>query len=615
MNTDIETIYKQAKEDYYNSGDSKLTDAEFDFLEEKLHIEKKNVGTEINNVHGTKVQHPTPVLSLSKISIMKNQDDEFQKIINWVQAKTNNKTIKLEFTPKYDGNSVNIIYEEGILKNIATRGNGKIGLDITKRLACKVPSTIPEKSIVEYRAEVIMKDSIFNSKYANSFKNSRNMIAGVLHRLDSDNDTEIINDIDVLIFEKRVDLDTWEFVFCEDKVSKRIIIDSNFLTLERIKEIFFEFQDYRNSKEYQLDGIVLKINDIEIRNSLGDNGHHPNWAMAIKFPPTEICTTVQNVSWSVGKTGDIIPLILLEPVLLEGATITKCTGHNFKYIKDNNIVPGSMVTISKRGDIIPQIEKVIWSDPNSYVKYPSHCPSCGHEIENDGIRLHCSNPECDDMLFRTLQGSISGLSIDQLGGSTIKKMFDKGIRRLHEIFFIDDLNTFLGEDHANHKKVNDEIKKIKSLPITTLIKDFGINNIGDSSATHIALKYMGIDISKEKGVRWGLINLFDDEKKKELENIIYILKNIGIEVTLPIIEKIDADAIKYEMTGSPKPYFTKKEEVTEFTKKLGWIHTDLKAGTTYLLTDSKESTSSKMKKAEKLNIKIVTYEELINGNY
>ena len=347
-------LYKKAKEAYY-SGEPIMSDEEFDILEQELR-DSGELEEQVGAVDkDAKFKHPSPMLSLSKYQADKTTGAApTEQVRQWI-ASTSTKQ-PLEVTCKYDGNSGNAVYKNGKLWKVLSRGDGKNGRDITDKVRHLVPERLDiNADIVEVRGEVIMKTSTFKEKYEGKFANPRNLVAGILGR----DDNAMIEDLCFIAYDMKVDGEYKPIAYINEqgfnKESKPFY--TNFNLGDDFDSLFKEMVKVRESSEFPLDGFVLKT-VVEDRERLGENDHDPNWGKAIKFKPTGVITRVKNIEWSMGKTGEFTPIALLEPVDLDGSTVSRACLYNAGYVVDYKIKLGTKVRIVKSGDIIPQIVEV-----------------------------------------------------------------------------------------------------------------------------------------------------------------------------------------------------------------------------------------------------------------
>lgn len=616
MKEDLEKIYLEAKDAYY-SGNPIMTDEEFDELELKL----ENLGSDVINIVGTtdrslKFAHLSPMLSLSKAQASLNGIPP--DITNWFKKFPNEKLF--EATPKYDGNAVNLIYKNGELSIAITRGNKFLGRDVTNKLKHIIPNKISHSSTVEIRGEVVIPVTIFDEKYSNA-KNPRNFVAGILNR--DEINPEIIKDLDFVAVEVRFHSES-EYTYppntnkwFEEQGFNLKNLSYTYFNQETFQEIYRKYEQYRmHVSPYQLDGFVIKTLETN-RKKYGETEHHPNWAIAIKFPPQKATAIVEGLTWDIGTTGNITPIVNFKPVKLDGSVISNASGYNLGFLLKMKVYPGSEVIIAKAGDIIPQIRSIVKEGDESKFSYPVICPACGTETKVDGVHLFCPNNDCSGKIFKKVLSGIRSLGIMKFGTATVKSIYDSGYTSVLDIF---DQEKFTKENLISTGNFKDgkaldnlfiELYKIKSLPYYKVILSLGFDGIGETAAKQLAKKLNNQEYTFFGLEREALLGFEIGEWKYELiQKFISILnkRNISIE-----IEHIINGSIGCEFTGSPKEAgFKTKSDLLDFISKYGYVHESLKTAK-LLLTDSLDSTSSKMETARKNGIEIMTYEKFVNS--
>jgi DNA ligase (NAD+) len=605
---DLEQQYMAAKEAYY-SGTPILTDDEFDRLEADL----LSLGSDVPYIVGAddrkaKYSHPSPMLSLAKYQASLDGNPPTESAVAWMNKFGSNS---FEYTPKYDGNAANAIYVDGSLSQVLTRGNGNKGRDITDKVKHNLPETIDLSGTVEVRGEVVIRIATFNSKYA-SFKNPRNYVAGVLNR--DENPTEVIQDLDFIPLEVRQHKDG-EIIYVTPRVpgfkhTAHIFYGgaSNF------EAAYKDMVDYRKTSEYQLDGFVIKAPE-GLRPVWGENSHDPNWAVAIKFPPKEAVTTIKSISWQYGKTGAVTPVAVMEPVDLDGSTVSRAALFNYTYLKNMGAYPGAQVAIAKSGDIIPQILRVISPGNVTEFEHPSHC-KCGSELVKTGVHLMCENESCYLLEWHKFYQGVAWLDLDGVGGSMIKQLFSVGYRSGLELLNPNKFNKEIliskgfkdGKILAN---MLEQLARIKEITPKEILMILASRNMGRTTATQIGNYISGVDYSFH-GLEKAVVNGYEPGQPKRIayENAVAEISKY-IKVVLP--EAISKESISFEMTGSPKGAgFKTKQEFIESAKAKGYHHTGLKDAKV-LFTDDLNSTSSKMAEARKKGIRIISYSVINEG--
>ena len=620
-----EQLYLKASDSYY-TGNTIMTDAEYDELEQFL-IDNNSkvvskVGTKKNG--GRKFKHPSRMLSLKKI---KSQDNinlpykEFQRWLNKIGTEN------IEFTPKYDGNSANIIYKNGELWKVLSRGDGITGIDITEKFKYLTPKEIQINDfIIEIRGEVLIKKKIFLEKYS-EFKNPRNFVAGVLNSKTIDEN--IIKDLNfipvdvryiidnIIIYRQNVGIaDTKIF----ENYSKLYSINVDTINENNFNFIFNKMLNYRNNEsEYQLDGFVAKVVDSDLRKKLGENDHDPEWALAIKYAPVETSTYIKNIEWCIGKTGEFTPVGILVGVSLDGSVVSRVSLNNYRYIVDNKTTPGAKITLIKAGDIIPQISGILEESKELIDKYiPKACPHCNTKLEIiDGIHLVCPNEDCSGKNFYKFLYGVEQLKFDFFGEKIIEKIFYNGITNVFDLFDKKKFNKkFLIDcglpDGKNIKRLLEQRDEKKSIELREIIVAMAITGIGKRASVEIAKMVSGLDYSDFNFQKEFFIMFKSGtEIRNKLNSIIDNLNKNEVNIMKPEQEKTNGETKTFECTGSPKPYFATKEEFFNFAKDKDFSHISLIKGTDYLITDDYDSTSSKMVKAKKLGIEILSYEDFL----
>jgi len=612
--TKLESQYLKAKIEYYE-GHPIMTDSEFDSLEQIL----IKAGSKVHEQVGSKrkdfdFEHPTKMLSLSKIQTEKD-NYMFNEFYSWYEkraSKIPNIGI-LYASPKFDGSAINIIYRDGKLENILTRGDGIAGKNLTKRLKPYVPNTVDAKGIVQVRCEVVIDTNIFEKKYAAEFANARNFVAGVLGKDDYDKDKVADLTLIPLHFITNGKQQTLADFILYARISETEYPDfcKNWNTSFEVKnyvDTIKEFEKARKTLNFQLDGVVLSFN-AEVRKDLGENDHDPEWALAIKFVPEGAVTTVKGIEWNIGKRGQFTPVVLLEPVQLAGTTVKRASGYNAGFLLDNGIGPGAVVAVEKAGDIIPELVNII-SESSGDAGIPIDCPDCWSLLDFDGIHLTCSNKECPGRLAKILAHGSGVLDLKGIGSERLKP-FAKDFENIYEVWiYVVNHSNELGEYGLEpgtrlHEIFVDAFKNIKSIPYEKIIQILGYENVGRKISQQLAREHAGLDFSYAslehalvEKVRSPGIESFIKHAVKEIEEL-------GTVVDRPEPPKNNAFGVV--LTGSPKGFgfATKKEFLVKYPNLFECSMSD--ATCKYLITDDLSSTSGKMKQAEKKGIEIKTY--------
>lgn len=600
-----EQLYLSAKESYY-TGTPILTDDEFDQLEAEL----LSAGSQVPHIVGSddrraKYAHPSPMLSLAKYQTLANGSPPTTSAVLWM---TKFGATSFEITPKYDGNAANVIYTNGILSQILSRGNGTKGRDIADKIRHSVPQKIDLEGTVEIRGEVVIRISTFNAKYAH-FKNPRNYVAGVLNR--DDNSPSVIADLDFIPLEVRQHTqDTTQYIqpLIPGFSHKAHIF---YTGPQSFESAYADMAKYRKTCDYQLDGFVIKAPE-GLRPIWGENGHDPNWAVAIKFAPVEAVTIIKSISWHYGKYGAVTPVAVMEAVDLDGSTVSRAALFNYKYLKGLGAYPGAKVVIAKSGDIIPQILRVLQTGSESQLDAPTHC-KCGTKLIISGVNLLCTNENCSMLEWHRFMQGVGWLNLDGVGGAMVKQLFSAGYRSGLELLNPTKFNKeiLLSKGFKNGKilaNMLEQIGRITEITPKKILMILASKNMGRTTATQIGNYLSGVDYSYH-GLEKAVVSGYEPGTPKRIayESAVAEISPY-IKVVLP--EKISEEIIRCEVTGSPKAVgYKTKEEFLAYAKSKGYVRTGLKDAQV-LFTDDVHSTSSKMLVARKRGIAIMLYTDI-----
>lgn len=635
----LETKYLEYKSQYY-IGTSKVSDAEFDYIEKIL---KENNSSVVSQV-GYKIKdfdwpHYSKMTSLSKIQTEKDDNKKIE-FNNWVGARVMRldpipriQRLWFETSPKFDGNAVSATYINSELSSVLTRGDGKYGKNIHNKLKNIIPAHIYKNKpveLIEIRFEAVIALDIFNKKYADKFANARNFIAGYLGSDDVNED--IAQHIDLLPVKVIINGEVMDLCNCITEFNKDYSeSEPKFIDPKEYVKLF-EFTDYdelydyyvkfRETYKYQLDGIVISFANTEFRHQLGENDHDPEWSVAIKFVPEEAVTTVTGIEWNVGKTGELAPVVLLEPVDLAGTIVKRASVYNLGYVKDNHLGIGSIVTLVKSGDIIPLVLNVIHSCGE--LQIPDVCPKCHQPLEVDDIHLMCVNEQCIGKNAKNLAYGIHVLDIKRVGPASIAPFADDFSNMTDLLLWIQ--QNLKNENYLPFIKYGFDIEsrsfeifvegfsQLTSIDSNKLIQCMGVQEVGKSLSKELA-KYYVDQPAEFKGFTKILVSeMCSLTAKNNYKNYVKLFnETTNCKVIEYKPQVVSSDSIYIEMTGSPKEfgYKTKDEFIKTFNGKV--ISSALnKPECQYLVTDDLNSTSSKMKTAAKKGIKIVTYSQLAN---
>ncbi len=655
----IEDLRKQTEyyaKKYYDEDKPEISDFEYDMLIVELrNLEKEypefsskesltqKVGGHVKEGF-KKVEHVVPLQSLQDVFDIE-EVKEFDKRVTKI-AKENDIDLKYVVETKIDGLSAALEYKDGILVRGATRGNGLVGEDVTENLKTikTIPQTLKDKIDIIVRGEVFISKEDFEnlnkSREENEeelFANSRNAAAGSLRQLDS-NITKT-RPLDIYIFNvQKIDGKTFNSHFEELNYLEDLGFNVNPVRIycKNINEVLKAIDKIGQDREkltFGIDGAVVKVDDLALREVLGTTSKVPKWAVAYKYPPETKETIVKDIICNVGRTGVITPMAILEPVKVAGSTISKTTLHNEDFIKEKDIKIGDIVVIQKAGDVIPEIVKVIKEKRTGKEKefnIPRICPVCGATAvrEEGEAAVRCTGVECPAKLYRNLVHFVSreAMDIDGLGENIIAQLLDNNL-----IENIADIYTLKFEDIASLKKngtkfaqnLIDAINKSKENDLYRLITALGIRHVGIKAAKTLAKKYKNIDnlanasfesLSMIEDIGEVVANsikeFFEQEQTIDLINR---LKMSGVNTSVIEDGNLDNrfDGKTFVLTGTLEKYT--REEAGDIIEKFGGkISSSVSKKTDFVLAG--EEAGSKLTKAEALGVKIINeneFEEMI----
>ena len=522
---------------YYNQAAPEISDTEFDSLWSELkRLDPHNPQLEMvgsDSIPGSeKVIHLFPMRSLDKATTIK-------EIHHFVSETTANGR-QFVCQPKLDGSALSIEYRRGRLVRAATRGNGTRGEDVTAnaRRISNVPESINWEGDCHIRGEVIMPLSTFYEKYSSIAPNPRNLAAGCLRQKTKDSGKAKPEDLIFLAYDvKFPDSNSSHpdspnpplFIFDSDsndwlstigiQIAGNTVIteeDSTKVT-EKISSITEYWTEKRGSIEWEIDGVVIKLDLISKRESLGMTAHHPRWALAWKFPPEEAHTVLMDVDWQVGRTGTITPVARVAPVTVSGVTVENVTLHNPGEVDRLQIAIGDKVKIVRRGDVIPKIVEVIGkaaktdiegrthSDGSKFdeelphysqIIIPTLCPRCDTNLIQDGAFLRCTNMNCPSRLERTILYWARSLEMDGIGEKLAQQLCSEGlVKSLPDLYNLEisDISNLERMGLKSATNVIKELESSKRISLSMFLSALGIPGIGPELATSVANQVTSIE--------------------------------------------------------------------------------------------------------------------------
>lgn len=630
-------LYNAAKEAYYN-GEPIMTDYEFDELERELGLENKSyVGTRHNPSYT--VEHPFIMGSLSKIQIKEDANGEiewskyFAELLNYIDYTgqfANAIALPLIVTPKYDGCSFEaVVNDNGEIVSISSRGDGEFGKDLSKHLthlvsksAKQIYEQIPTGLVL--RGEVLVDRVTFGRKYQN-FVNPRSFVSGILNRdyCDDADFQDMLNDLCVVIYDVRTKVDDnwldidWMWLNYEAKPGYHEAIS---LFPEYFEDLYKRFDDFRQNCEFALDGFVIKPQEAYRLNNTTE--HRPKDCVAIKFVPMLEETVVEEIIWSTRKTNEMIPVVKVKPVIMDGKVVSKASGHNYGYLIDNKISVGTKIILSLAGDIIPFIYKVTDTSEFSELKMNLPTEEYPGQYRIDGCHLLKMLSQ-EELTHKKFINSCSALNIPGLGGTNAEKiyLYLKDICKGDEFFEIPAkeipnnilMITGLDVERALGGKTGASIgKELNKILVNITLKDIISSMCIDSCGPKV-IEQIEKELLSNNGdfthlnrdaYNW-LFNAYSEEYQ-ELTSILVHL-NRTFEDFRQVFEtksENQMSQIPVILTGEPNNYASKGEFLKcnpQYRLTGSWKEVQI------VFTNSLESNTGKMKKAREKNIKIKLY--------
>ncbi len=627
---------------YYVYDNPTISDAEYDKMYYELVDLEKELNFSLPDSPTKRVgdfvlpdfkkrKHEIPLWSLNKVK-------DFSDLNKWMNDMKNdttqNQTFSLEY--KYDGLKIVLEYDNGHYRYATTRGNGTIGEDVTRQVRTikSVPLTIDFKGKLIVQGECMMTNSAFieyNKTADIPLKNPRNGVAGAVRNLDPKETAKRKLDFfcyDVLFAEGKnfsTQLEMHEFIKNEGFLTSDYFFVFN--SIDEVKTEIERIDKIKDNLDVMIDGMVIKVNDCAVRDDIGYTIKYPKWAMAYKFKPIELSTTLLDVVWQVGRTGKITPIAILDPIELSGAIVSRATLNNTQDIERKNISINSKIFVRRSNEVIPEVMGLAeLSENTKEIISPTNCPCCNSELKSIGANLFCLNHSgCMEQIVDRLTHFVSrdAMNIDGLSEKTIELLHDKfNIAYPYELYSLKS-EMLEGLDGFKDKKINNlltSIEKSKDIDWPNFIFALGILNVGKKTAFVLSKKFKNLEELKDAKledltnindigeiVATSIIEYFaDTENLNNIQKLLDLGVNIKFNDNTEINDNFTNKTIV--LTGS-LINFT-RPDLTKILMNLGANVTSSVSKKTDLVIVGADA-GSKLDKAKELGIKTINEDELL----
>lgn len=615
---ELETKIFQARNDYYN-GTPTVSDKIFDAWVDELRLLDPTskavtaIGSPVAPSEWKKAKHQIPMGSLDKVNLPAELD-------KWVSDTANAVGEKLFVTEKLDGLSIEVIYENGSLHQAITRGDGETGEDVTVNVVKMggVHSHLKHKFTGSLRGEIIMKKSIHKKHFADK-ANPRNAASGTCKRLDGVG----VEHLDILFYQVLGDVDFKTEAKQFNWLEQNGFTTPNFWTFQTADEVNKHWRDYqdndRQSLDYDIDGLVIRVNDMAKQIALGEKDLRPKGAIAFKFDNEARESVIRDIIWQVGNSGRVTPVAVVDPVQLVGATVTRASVYNWTYINDLKLDVGATVLVARANDVIPRIEELI-KGTGKVAQPPNACPECSGRVVFEGENLVCTNTDyCRAQIIGRIKNWIKELNLLEWGDTLVEKLVDaKLVNDAADLYLlkVDDIANLdrLGEKTA--KKVLDILDANKEISLEVFLGALSIPMIGQSTIKTImnagcdTLERFGqlsaAEFETVPGVGPTKAKFLADGLRHNQKLILRLIDN-GVKIKDKIIGTLTGKSICF--TGA----MVNKRPVLE--KMAADAGADVKGsvgkGLTYLVIADPNSTSSKAVAARKLGTKLISEDDFL----
>ena len=593
-----------------------------------------------------KVTHSRPMLSMEDV-FTQNEFEAWIKRIEKIAIPITNYQFPITFfcMPKLDGLAIAIVYENGMLSTAATRGNGKVGEEVTQNvktiesvpLTLRTPKGVKLPERVEVRGEVYFPTKDFeklnkrmHKEGRSEFANPRNAAAGSIRQLDSKIAARrglafVAWDLDGDFGQKTME-DEWKLM---KEIGFKPVPESKlYKTVGDVEKHWHELQEKREKLGYWVDGMVVRVNDNSLYDDLGVVGKTPRGLVAWKFPAEEATTVINEIKWTVGRTGALTPVAVVEPTWIGGTTVQHASLHNPDEIERLDVRIGDTVVLYKAGDIIPKIKEVVTGlrpKGTSKAVIPASCPVCGGEVERrkGEVVLYCTNKNCFVQDREAILHAARAFEIDGIGPQTIAALLENGIiTGPADLFSLQsgDITGLEGFGEVSAKKLVDEIQDRKKISLSRFILSLGIRNVGEQTAIDLATHFSKLDefmqASKEQleqieGVGGivadSIVEFFEKQLNQDLVQT-YLDHGIKINTQITSVASQPLSGSSFVVTGTMSQM--SREEAKQAIRDAGGkVSGSVSKKTDFVVVG--ENPGSKAEKAEELGVRVLSENEFL----
>jgi DNA ligase (NAD+) len=642
--TELAEIVQYHSDLYFNKANPEITDPEFDSFVEELKTymaeleQQDSAASEIvqgkevlNNIgatpsYGSKVTHSQVMGSLDKSKADYTVEDWY--------AKYATKGGKIVVMPKIDGCAVRLNYKDGRLAEAATRGDGKVGQDVTDnvRATKSIPKFIGGGKTLEIRSEVIMPRSVFKRLTENGVKgaNPRNLGTGSLMAQDPQETAS--RDLTIMSYDliggPRFKTESEKRAWMVANLPDIPLVDMQVIDISQFRTVALEWEAKRPTLDYEIDGLVVALDSIEDQEEVGwdSSQHHPLGKIAFKFKPEQKIAKVLGIDWQVGRTGRLTPMARIEPTLLAGSTIRNITLHNSSNVVALDVAVNDEVLIEKAGDIIPQVVRVVNRPKDRNVEvFVTQCPSCGGDVfaDEQKVNLWCDSPMCPAKLERRVLHWIKTLDVMGVGSGIVSELCRLGfVKDVPDLYYLteEQLVAVTG-GKSSAQKAQQAILEKGEIPLAVFLDALGIDGLGTTTSKDVAKKFKTLATVRAVCMA-DLVNL-PNIGRLTADKIVE-----GLRVMAPMIDRLSQTVDIQEVKDSSGPLKGmslvltgamskgRKEIEAAIEKAGGENRGSVGKGVTFLVQADPTSQSSKTEKAKKCGTQIISEEHLwdmING--